>query len=78
MVREVGDIRLAVLGPHLGVSQAGNHSGKGLLLRLSICGMQLVPPASAESTQTQPLDPTVQLLDLLSQILDHRGIKVQK
>ena len=48
-----------------------------------------VPPASAEDTQMMPLNPTIQLLDLLSQILlaekssmldvvDCWGIKVQK
>ncbi|KAF8233979.1 hypothetical protein L208DRAFT_1394818 [Tricholoma matsutake] len=72
MVREVGDVRLAVLGPCLGVSQAGNYSGKGLSLRLSICGMRLVPLASVESTQTRPLDPTIQLLDPSSWILGGR------
>ncbi|KAF8224351.1 hypothetical protein L208DRAFT_1410427 [Tricholoma matsutake] len=62
-------VRLAVSGPCLGVSQAGNYSGKGLSLRLSICGTRLVPPASAESTQMRPLNPTIQLLDPSSQIL---------
>ncbi|KAF8234192.1 hypothetical protein L208DRAFT_1394528 [Tricholoma matsutake] len=80
MVHEVGDVRLAVSGPCLGVSQAGNYSGKGSSLRLSI--------SSAENTQTRPLNPTIQLLDPSSQILGSQimlmldivdqGIKVRK
>ncbi|KAF8227579.1 hypothetical protein L208DRAFT_1405159 [Tricholoma matsutake] len=69
MVHEVGDVRLAVSGPCLRVSQAGSYSGKGSSLRLSICRTQLVPPASAESTQMQSLNPTIQLLDPSSRIL---------
>ena len=55
----------------------------------SIDGTSPVPPASAEDTQMMPLNPTIQLIDPLSQILlaekllmldvvDRRGIKVQK
>jgi hypothetical protein len=56
-------IRVVSSSPRLGVSPAGDDSGIGSMLGLSICRMRLVPPASAESTQTGLLDPTVQSLD---------------
>ena len=59
----VSGLRVASSSPRLGVSPAGDDSGIGTTLRLSICKTRLVPPASAESTQTGLLDPTVQSLD---------------
>ena len=69
-----GDVMMVSSSPCLRASQAGNVSGSGLSLGLSICGTQPVPPASAESTQIQSLDPTVQLIDPSIQILTSHGV----
>ena len=68
-VHVVGGLRVVSSSPCLRVLQAGNCSGISSPSRLSIFGMQLVPPASVD-TQMGLLDLTVQLLDHLIMDVD--------
>ena len=55
-----GNFKMVSSNPCLGASPAGDDSGSELLSRVSTDAMSLVPPSSAESTQTKSLNSTVQ------------------